>query len=1205
MANENIDIISFAQGGLNSDDDILLLPPGDARFRQNVVISDDFNFNVLTNTKGNTLKNNTGTFSYPAGSIRVIGFVENKEEKAGIFFIYSSTGEHSIVQYYSETDTLEYILRGGSSVTPPIGIGSILNFDLDYFVDAGIIGNEDEKYLVWTDGNNEPRIINIQEAINYTYGLTSVYGSITEDVLRFYKVPLMVPLTIDYQTQVTQQNNVRGQIWQFAVRKKFIDNTYSVLGPHAEIKIPNEEETAYGDFVRININSWIRVRFTDPGDELVDEYQLFFRICDIGSESTGNWYRSNINGVVVGSFIDFYFFNDGDDLAVDQDDANRIYDYVPDLADHMHIIDSNRVVFGGITEGYDNIPEADLDVGLSHEYGMIDGDGYIVALDFSENVANAATSGNINTAPKSTLNEYHYSLKLGTDGVDLSLTYGMTAAEVAEEMANRVSNLTNWTGNYTSPNTFFTVTNNTGTSVYVYMNVVEPHEVYNSFKCGSTQYFGLVYYVNGKPSFIQTTSRSDIFNVDIPYQYEAANTLAETGTHAGADNLANLVVSGSPWTTDQWVGYRVLNITDGSLGIVTSNTANTLYATLSGGTEDDWDFGDVYEIYYYNFNFYNKVNWEITHLPPSGATHYQWAYLGSNIDRYNYYLLSESDDITIDGQYMLISKDIITNFVDAFGGTINYGFDIQPGDRFRLIGIMLSNRDTLLSNSFIDTEIISVDSSSIKINFISELTTSLWIGFYLLIEIYRIKPVGTSNGIYQAVSPMFEIYDDGGTMRHRGDTQDQTSLVPAEGTFNPYFGDTFFQRKVLLNNNNSSNYSPGADNLAHRHTWIENRAVSVMYDSTVTSFGKPNVKNDFAKQDYFNKIRWGGKYLDESGVNFMTKFDFDDVRVLDDRNGRINKIHQIGDTLKVYQERKVNSFYLKTTSSTAADGSQTYVFNSDVLSDVRQSVFDFGCTHFSSYVQTVRSAYYFDIINAVVIKDTPGGPIEVSDQKMHSYFKQKSKDILEYSGTVLVLGGYDEDLSMYLITFFDPDSPSDPINETLGYYEPLERWVSFYSYLPEYYGKISGDTALAFCDGQMYLQNSNSTRNNFCGSQYTSIVDVHSNGNPQEVKAYSSISNISTGSWAPDQDGDVLITLPIEMQSRLLHGKFKVQEGVYNSEFLRDALVTDGTGTTTFERSQLHNGRALRGLEMRARLRNTDTNEANLRLVTVKSSFSR
>lgn len=44
------------------------------------------------------------------------------------------------------------------------------------------------------------------------------------------------------------------------------------------------------------------------------------------------------------------------------------------------------------------------------------------------------------------------------------------------------------------------------------------------------------------------------------------------------------------------VGMVLYNVTDGSSGAVTAVTNTTITATLTGGTDNDWDAGDVYRI---------------------------------------------------------------------------------------------------------------------------------------------------------------------------------------------------------------------------------------------------------------------------------------------------------------------------------------------------------------------------------------------------------------------------------------------------------------------------------------------------------------------------------------------------------------------------------------------------------------------------------
>jgi hypothetical protein len=71
---------------------------------------------------------------------------------------------------------------------------------------------------------------------------------------------------------------------------------------------------------------------------------------------------------------------------------------------------------------------------------------------------------------------------------------------------------------------------------------------------------------------------------------------SEGGTHTGSNNVAILTDSTKSWTNDQWIGYRIRNLTDGSFATITDNDATTITATLQGGTDNDWDTSDAYRI---------------------------------------------------------------------------------------------------------------------------------------------------------------------------------------------------------------------------------------------------------------------------------------------------------------------------------------------------------------------------------------------------------------------------------------------------------------------------------------------------------------------------------------------------------------------------------------------------------------------------------
>ena len=70
----------------------------------------------------------------------------------------------------------------------------------------------------------------------------------------------------------------------------------------------------------------------------------------------------------------------------------------------------------------------------------------------------------------------------------------------------------------------------------------------------------------------------------------------EAGTHTGGASAAVLTDSTLGATTDEFIGYTIKNITDGSQALITSNTTTTVTGILYGGTDDDWDTSDVHHI---------------------------------------------------------------------------------------------------------------------------------------------------------------------------------------------------------------------------------------------------------------------------------------------------------------------------------------------------------------------------------------------------------------------------------------------------------------------------------------------------------------------------------------------------------------------------------------------------------------------------------
>jgi len=84
--------------------------------------------------------------------------------------------------------------------------------------------------------------------------------------------------------------------------------------------------------------------------------------------------------------------------------------------------------------------------------------------------------------------------------------------------------------------------------------------------------------------------------------------------------------------------------------------------------------------------------------------------------------------------------------------------------------------------------------------------------------------------------------------------------------------------------------------------------------------------------------------------------------------------------------------------------------------------------------------------------------------------------------------------------------------KTLTYNGGVEGWPSFYSFIPEM--MIGMNSYLySFKGGDLYRHNTNETRNNFYGSQYTSTITAVVNDESHIAKTFNTISLQSNSPW--------------------------------------------------------------------------------------------
>ena len=155
------------------------------------------------------------------------------------------------------------------------------------------------------------------------------------------------------------------------------------------------------------------------------------------------------------------------------------------------------------------------------------------------------------------------------------------------------------------------------------------------------------------------------------------------------------------------------------------------------------------------------------------------------------------------------------------------------------------------------------------------------------------------------------------------------------------------------------------------------------------------------------------------------------------------------------------------------------------------------------------------------------------------------------------------------------------VSKTLAYNERIGAWSSFYSYIPEWMSESALDI-VTFVGGHLWKHNSNSTRNNFYGTQYISAIETVCNDNPKLVKNWMNINLASDDNWYVD---DYEISTSLGQTSNIKASDFKLREGNRFSPFFRD-FATGGSNT--------YSGDKLRGNWIKSRLSTADTGEVEL-----------
>lgn len=140
---------------------------------------------------------------------------------------------------------------------------------------------------------------------------------------------------------------------------------------------------------------------------------------------------------------------------------------------------------------------------------------------------------------------------------------------------------------------------------------------------------------------------------------------------------------------------------------------------------------------------------------------------------------------------------------------------------------------------------------------------------------------------------------------------------------------------------------------------------------------------------------------------------------------------------------------------------------------------------------------------------------------------------------------------------------TDDDGKTLAFSTTKGFWLTFYSFNPEMYGHL-GNRFFSFENGQIWRHNVNATNNNFYGTQYDSMVELVSKGDPSMVKVYNALSLEGDDNWAADitnstQETDITAAM-YETKEGLKYSVIPKDNGNSSSDSSGSNIVVLGRG---------------------------------------------
>ena len=263
------------------------------------------------------------------------------------------------------------------------------------------------------------------------------------------------------------------------------------------------------------------------------------------------------------------------------------------------------------------------------------------------------------------------------------------------------------------------------------------------------------------------------------------------------------------------------------------------------------------------------------------------------------------------------------------------------------------------------------------------------------------------------------------------------------------------------------------------------------------SYREVQNKNDIIFSQIYNDATNTARYNEFIAAQDITK-------KLNSEYGSIQKLYTRNSDVLAFCENKVLKILANKDALFNADGNPQLLATNKVLGQATPMAGDYGISNNpESFAVEEYRIYFADKFRGAVCRLSIDGITPINEAGMKDFFN----DNLETASALV--GSYDGKKGEYNLTIHSSTNPGNKKNVyTVSYKESAKGWVSFKSFIKES-GLSMSNEYYTFKNGDMYLHHPDQTdvsRNNFYGTQYTSTIDVMLNDFSGSVKLFKTIN---------------------------------------------------------------------------------------------------